>query len=90
MPSVERPAVAILLDSFMPQPYVANITGIKPNVSPRTLSETGEVIYNEKTARSPIHYLRLRFLEKMRVQNPDKECLKITPRTMRAIPARIK
>jgi hypothetical protein len=48
MPSVEIPAVAILLDSFMPQPYVANITGIKPNVSPRTLSETGEVIYDEK------------------------------------------
>jgi hypothetical protein len=36
MPSVERPAVAIfLLDSFMPQPYRANITDIKPNVSPR-------------------------------------------------------
>jgi hypothetical protein len=35
MPIVERPAVAILLDSFIPQPYRANITEIKPNVSPR-------------------------------------------------------
>jgi hypothetical protein len=40
MPSVERPALAILLDSFMPQPYVTNITGIKPNVSPRPYSST--------------------------------------------------
>jgi hypothetical protein len=32
----------------MPQPYAANITGIKPNVSPQTLSEIGEVIYDKK------------------------------------------
>jgi hypothetical protein len=29
----------------MPQSYVANITGIKPNVSPQTLSETKMPIF---------------------------------------------
>jgi hypothetical protein len=35
MPSVERPAVAILSDIFILRPYLADITSIKTNVSPR-------------------------------------------------------
>lgn len=37
-----------------------------------------------------IHYFRLRFLEIKRRQSLDKESLKITPRTIRPTPARIR
>ena len=35
-------------------------------------------------------YVRLRLLEKCRAQNPAAKCLKITPRTRRIIPAKIR
>ena len=35
-------------------------------------------------------YVCLRLLEKCRAQNPAAECLKITPRTMRIIAAKIR
>jgi hypothetical protein len=56
-------------------------------------SRSGEPVMNHASKNCEgmtIYYFRFRFLEKRRAKNSDKECLKITPRTMRAMPARIR